>query len=91
MNFQFDLTNGVWELKNVSGSFRITKDLSREITSKVDIPFLDIKRIACKSGRIEGHHIFLSNNSSDVSAYQNLSQNLECRNSYESVPTIKIR
>ncbi|MDQ7245018.1 hypothetical protein [Leptospira borgpetersenii] len=40
------------------GSFRITKDLSREITSKVDIPFLDIKRIACKSGRIEGHHMF---------------------------------
>ncbi|EMF79986.1 PIN domain protein [Leptospira weilii serovar Topaz str. LT2116] len=47
-DFQSDLTNGVLELKNVSGSesFQIAKDLSRKFTSRFGVRSLDILHVA---------------------------------------------
>ncbi|MFA4793121.1 type II toxin-antitoxin system VapC family toxin [Leptospira kirschneri] len=48
VDFESDLTNGVLELENVSGSesFQIAKDLSRKFTSKLGVRSLDILHVA---------------------------------------------
>ncbi|EQA64535.1 type II toxin-antitoxin system VapC family toxin [Leptospira alexanderi] len=47
-DFQSDLTNGILELKNISGSksFQIAKDLSGKFTSKLGVRSLDILHVA---------------------------------------------